>query len=398
MRVAAAAVAVSAVLLTPVPARAANVCESPEPKNPVTKGVPIEDQMYAPKRLAPLATGAGVRVAVIDSGVDADHAQLGDKVDKGADFLHNDNSGRQDCVGHGTAVASLIAAGPSQDTGFQGLAPDATIVPIRISEQQEIDGEAVGERGTPKQFADAIDFAVEQADADVINLSLVMTTDNTDVKRAVQRAVDAGVIVVAAAGNNATAEGGNPVPFPASYDGVIGVGATTAEGTRATYSQHGKYVDIAAVGDNVTVAWRGTGHAVVQGTSFAAPFVSATVALIKQRFPDATPDEIFRRLTATADPAPGGDKSDDYGYGLLNPYRALTESLGPATRAPRPPAVMSGNDPEAAALAARRARSEERAMLFGAIGMVAALLLGVVALIMRRGRQRGWRPATPDPQ
>ena len=149
--------------------------------------------------------------------------------------------------------------------------------------------------------------------------------------------------------------------------------------------------------DNVTVAWRGTGHAVVQGTSFAAPFVSATVALIKQRFPDATPDEIFRRLTATADPAPGGDRSDDYGYGLLNPYRALTESLGPATRPARAPAVMSGNDPEAAALAARRARSEERALLFGAIGMGAALLLGAVALIVRRGRQRGWRPAPPEP-
>jgi type VII secretion-associated serine protease mycosin len=382
--------------MVPTPAHAANVCESLPPDSPVTKAVPLEDQVYAPKRLGALASGFGVRVAVIDSGVDAGHPQLRNRVSQGRDFLHGDPNGRQDCVGHGTGVASLIAAQPRKDTGFQGLAPNATIVPIRISEQEEINGEAVGDRGTPRQFAQAIDFAVDQADVQVINLSLVMTADNPEVRRAVSRAIDAGIIVVAAAGNNATDTGPGPTPYPASYPGVIGVGSVNAEGTRSTFSQYGEYVDLVAIGEGVTVASRGKGHVQQQGTSFAAPFVTATVALIKQRFPKATPDQVYRRLTATADPAPGINHSDAYGFGLLNPYRALTESLGPEQRAPAAPVMMKGNDPGAVALAQRRARSQDMSLLFGGIGLAAVVLLGAVAVIVRRGRRRGWQPAGPE--
>jgi type VII secretion-associated serine protease mycosin len=390
---AAAAAATLAVLVVPAPARAANVCDSPPAKATLAKGTPVEDQMYAPKRLAPLATGAGVRVAVIDSGVDAGHPQLRGRVAQGNDFLHGDNSGRQDCVGHGTAVASIIAAGPLTGTGFQGLAPGATIVPVRISEQTEIDGKAVGDRGTPRQFARAITWAVDNGDADVINLSLVMTDKNDEVQAAIQHALDENVVVVAAAGNHGDEQGGNPTPYPAAYPGVIGVGAITADGVRAPYSQHGDYVDIAAVGDQVTVAARGEGNRTDQGTSFAAPFVSATAALIRQRFPGATPADVLRRLTATADPAPGGTHSPDYGYGLLNPYRALTESLGPATRAPAAPVVMHGDDSAAIALARRREHAQAMALVLAAAGAGLVLLLAASAVIVRRGRRRGWQPA-----
>ncbi len=388
--------AVAAVVLTltvavPAPAGAAVVCQTPVAPSPPAPGVPAEAQIYAPKRLAPFATGRGVRVAVVDSGVDFEHPQLRDRVARGADFLHDDPDGRQDCVGHGTAVASLIAARPSESTGFQGLAPDAIIVPIRISEQLEIDGKAVGERGTPAQFAEAIDFAVEQGDAQVINLSLVMTDDNDLVRGAVERALDAGVVVVAAAGNNGDARGGNPVPYPAAYDGVIGVGAVTADGVHAGYSQRGDYVDLVAIGDRVTVAARGAGNRVDQGTSFATPFVAATAALIRQRFPDLTPAQVARRLTATADPAPGGPDSAEYGAGLLNPYRAVTEVLGPAARPPAAAEMMSGDDPALVARAERRARSQERAVLFAVVGAGAVLLVGVLAVIVRHGRRRGWQ-------
>jgi subtilisin family serine protease len=272
------------------------------------------------------------------------------------------------------------------------LAPGVTIVPVRISEQQEIDGKAVGDRGTPAQFAQAIDWAVQQGGAQVINLSLVMTDDNGLVERAVRRAVDAGVVVVAAAGNHATE--GNPRPYPAAYDGVIGVGATTAGGVRASYSQRGDYVDLAAVGDHVTVAALVAGNGDESGTSFAAPFVSATAALILQRFPGSTPAEVFRRLTATVDPAPGGARSEEYGVGLLNPYRALTESLGPETRAPARAVSVHGADPAVVALERRRARSREMALVFAAAGAGLVLLLGAAAVVVRRGRRRGWRPAT----
>ncbi|GAB2572346.1 hypothetical protein Aab01nite_03310 [Paractinoplanes abujensis] len=391
-RLVAVAAVAAAVLTVPAPARAKVVCQSVAQAKPVVSGVPLEDRMYDPKRLAPFATGAGIRVAVIDSGVDATHPQLRGHVSQGADFLHGERSGRQDCNGHGTAVASIIGAVPADGTGFQGLAPEAVIVPVRISEQQEIDGKAVGDRGTPAQFAEAIDWAAGQGRADVINLSLVMTDDNDAVRRAVARAVARGVVVVAAAGNKA--QSGNPTPFPAQYDGVIGVGAITPEGVRAPFSQRGDYVDIVAMGAPVTAAGLVGGHDSVQGTSFSAPFVAATAALIKQRFPTISPLGVERRLTATADPAPGGGpRSPDYGFGALNPYRALTANLAPAAGPAPPPEVVDLNDPAAAALEARRDRSRDQALIFAGVGIGLVLLLGVVAAVVRQGRRRGWRPA-----
>ncbi|TDO31947.1 type VII secretion-associated serine protease mycosin [Paractinoplanes brasiliensis] len=389
----AASMIAASLLTVPAPARAAVVCQSVAQPKPVVSGVPVEGQVYDPKRLAPFATGAGVRVAVIDSGVDATHPQLRGHVAQGTDLLHGERSGRQDCNGHGTAVASIIGATPAAGTGFQGLAPDAVIVPVRISEQQEIDGQAVGDRGTPAQFADAIDWAVEQGDADVINLSLVMTDDNDAVRRAVRRAVAGGVVVVAAAGNKA--EEGNPDPYPAIYDGVIGVGAIDANGVRAPFSQRGEYVDIVAMGAPVTAAALISGHTSVQGTSFSAPFVAATAALLRQRFPNITPAGVERRLTATADPAPGGGpRTDDYGAGALNPYRALTENLAPAAGPAPPPQDVNLNDPAAAALEARRERSQTTALIFAGVGIGLVLLLGIVAVVVRQGRRRGWHPAT----
>ncbi|WP_250003559.1 type VII secretion-associated serine protease mycosin [Actinoplanes sp. M2I2] len=393
-QVVAAAAVFAAVLTVPAPARAAAVCEQPGAAAPVAAGVPVEDRVYDPGRLGGFATGAGVRVAVIDSGVDAEHPQLRGRVAQGKDFLRGERSGRQDCAGHGTAVASIIAAAPAADTGFQGLAPDAVIVPVRISEQLEIGDDVRGDRGSPADFAEAIDWAVDEGDADVINLSLV-SQDNDAVRAAVARAIAAGVVVVAAVGNKGGPDDANPDPFPAKYEGVIGVGAINNNGERATFSQRGDYVDLVAIGEPVTVANRVAGHASVSGTSFATPFVSATAALLKQRFPAITPAQVRQRLIATADPAPGGASSIEYGSGALNPYRALTATLNTRGRPAPAPEVVKGADPAVAALAARRERSQQNAMLFAAIGAGVVLLLAVVAVVLRSGRRRGWGPAGP---
>ena len=233
----------------------------------------------------------------------------------------------------------------------------------------------------------------------MINLSVVTGVDDDDVRDAVRHAIEAGVVVVAAAGNDG--ERGNPVPYPAGYDGVIGVGAITQGGVKAAYSQHGSYVDLVALGDAVTVAARGGGHALGSGTSFATPFVAATAALIKQRFPDATPAEVERRLEATADPSPAGGRSDDYGYGLLNPYRALTETLDRRSAAPAAAQRTRTADPARQAMDVRRARSRSSALLLAAIGAGAVPLIALTAIVVRRGQRRGWRPAVtgdaPDP-
>ena len=388
--------AAGAVLLPAVPAQAAFVCQNPPAPGKVSAAKPYETQLFAPERLAPFATGAGVRVAVIDSGVDDEHPQLRGKVATGRDFLHGDASGRQDCVGHGTAVASLIAARPADGAGLRGLAPGATIVPVRVSEQTDTEQQGDGEPVSPARFATAIDWAVGEGGADVINMSLVMTADDSRVRDAVARAVNAGVIVVAAAGNHGRPDEANPRPYPASYPDVIGVGAIGANGVAGEFSQHGDYVDVMAPGKKVTFAVPGAGHNQGDGTSYATPFVAATAALVTQRFPELTPAQVARRIFATADPAPGGRRSELYGFGVLNPYRALTETLGRETR-PAPAAViMHTEDPAAVALAARRARAQDMSLLVAAIGAGVVLLVVVVAAALRRGRRRGWRP--PDPE
>ncbi|GAA3960069.1 hypothetical protein Aau02nite_45430 [Amorphoplanes auranticolor] len=385
-----------AVLLPAVPAQArAFVCPTLPGAAKVSAAKPYETQLFAPDRLAPFATGAGVRVAVIDSGVDAGHPQLRGRVAAGRDFLHGDASGRQDCVGHGTAVASLIAAEPVEGAGLRGLAPDATVVPVRVSEQTDTDRNA-GEPVSPAKFATAIDWAVDEGGADVINMSLVMTTDDNRVRAAVARAVAAGVVVVAAAGNDGRPDDGNPRPYPASYPDVIGVGAIGPNGVAGDFSQHGDYVDVMAPGVAVTFAARRSGHTQGDGTSYATPFVAATAALLKQRFPSLTSAQVTRRILATTDPAPGGRRSELYGFGVLNPYRALTETLGPESPPPPAPAVVHTEDPATVALAVRRDRAQELSLLVAAIGAGVVVLVVVAAAAVRRGRRRGWRP--PDPE
>ncbi|WP_269461029.1 S8 family serine peptidase [Actinoplanes derwentensis] len=344
-------------------------------------GVPAELKAYAPARLAGLATGAGVRVAVIDSGV-ARNPQLTGRVLGGRDFLHGAADARQDCPGHGTAVAGIIAGLPEADSGVQGLAPGATIVPARVSEDSDLDDAGQGS-SSAAAFAQAIRWSVTTARAKVINISLVMPGQDAGVRAAVAEAVAADVVVVAAAGNGGV-DGG--VAYPAGYPGVIGVGAVAADGSLAQFSQPGEHVDVAAFGDAVTVLSPVSGHRVVQGTSFAAPFVAATAALLRERFPRDSAAEITDRLLRSVDPAPGGARSAGYGFGLLNPYRALTEEAGPKVAA----VVAVSPVP----LARRGGPEWDRAGLFAAGGAGLALLAGVVAAVVGRGRRRGWHPAT----
>lgn len=390
VRGAAAGLVVLAVLATPAPGRGRPPdCAAPPPVGRVARETPAEAWAYDPERLAALATGAGVRVAVVDSGVDAGHPQLRGAVAEGRDLLRGGPDGRRDCVGHGTGVASVIAARPVAGVPFRGLAPGVTIVPVRVSEKQVIGGAGVGDDAGPAEFARAIDWAA--ARAQVINVSVVMAVDDPRVRAAVRRAVDSGVVVVAAAGNGGVADGGGPGPFPAAYPGVIGVGAVSAAGVRAPFSQRGEHVDLVAAGSSVTVAVPGGGHAVGEGTSYAAPLVAATVALVLERFGALSPAQVWRRLVATADPAPGGVRSDEYGFGLVNPYRALSESLGPEVAAAAAPVPVGSVDPAVVALRERRAGAWGRALVVGVVGVAVVVLVGSAVVVVRRGRRRGWR-------
>ncbi|MGC4764596.1 type VII secretion-associated serine protease mycosin [Micromonospora sp. DT46] len=377
----------------PTAARAAPGCASPlAPVRPVSAR-PWPQQRYAPERLAPLATGTGVTVAVIDSGVDRRHPQLAGRVLDGTDLLDPGGDGRRDCAGHGTGVASIIAATPRDGTAFRGLAPGARILPVRVSEQQVVEGRESGRTVSARDFARAVRWAVDH-DADVLNLSVVLYADDPAVRAAIGYAVDRDVVVVAAAGN--LHDAGDPRPYPAAYEGVLGVGAIGADGARAPFSQTGSYVDLVAPGSDVLMAAPGEGHHRAEGTSYAAPFVAATAALLRQYRPELTAAQVAQRIVATADPAPGDGQGGGYGAGVLNPYRAVTETGGTSELA-RQVSALADDRAEPAVLAqrARRAAARDRALLVaGASGAVVALA-ALLALVVPRGTRRRWRPADP---
>ncbi|MFY1618885.1 type VII secretion-associated serine protease mycosin [Micromonospora sp. WMMD736] len=375
------------------PRRSAPACATPlTPVRPV-EATPWPQQRYDPARLAPLTTGAGVTVAVVDSGVDRAHPQLAGRVLPGADLLEAGGDGGQDCAGHGTGVASIIAAAPRPDVAFHGLAPAARILPVRVSEQQVVQGRESGRTVSAGEFARAIRWAVDH-DADVVNLSVVLYADDPQVRSAVRYAVERDVVLVAAVGN--LHDSGDPRPFPAAYDGVLGVGAIGADGARATFSQTGAYVDLVAPGSEVLVAVPAQGHQRVEGTSYAAPFVAATAALLRAYRPELTAAEVVERIVATADPAPGPGHGGGYGAGVLNPYRAVTETGGRPS-GPRSAAALADDRADQAALArqARRATARDRALVGGAVIGVTAVAVVVLALVLPRGARRRWRPAEP---
>ena len=393
VRCALLAIAITALTLTP-PDRAAALAEhcsgTPAAAGRVIAAVPWAQQRYAPERLAGIADGTGVTIAVIDSGVDANHPQLAGAVLDGADRLDRGGSGRLDCLGHGTAVASIIAARPASGVGFVGLAPGARILPIRVSEQLVIEGRANGRSGTASGLAAAIRYAVDHG-ATVLNLSIILNRDDAEVRDAVDYARQHDVVLVAAVGNGYGE--GNPTPYPAAYDGVLGVGAVGPSGVRMPGSQVGSYVDLVAPGRQVTAAARVRGHDVYEGTSFATPFVAATAVLIRQQSPGLRAPDVVRRVVATVDPAPGGRYSGEYGYGVLNPYRAVTERLahGPPPVAV-PPLAPAGHDPAVAAASAHRAAQGRRALGIAAGTAVLAALVLFAALALPRGVRRRWRP------
>ena len=373
-------------LLPATPARAEVTCAPPAAVSPAS-GVPWPQTRYDLHRLAGIADGGGVMVAVVDSGVDATHPQLTGTVVRGEDLLTPGGTGQRDCVGHGTAVASIIAAAPRPGADFAGLAPKARVVPFRVTEREVVNGQPQGREGTPGGLAKAIHDAADQAQ--VINLSLTMETDDPQVRAAIGYAVSRDVVVVAAVGNAHQDTGADPPSYPAAYPGVLGVGAVDENGNRVAQSQVGSYVRIVAPGANVTAAARGQGLGTFAGTSFAAPFVSGTAALIRQYHPGLHADQVIARILATADPAPGGRPSGGYGYGILNPYRAVTEQLVASA-----PSASQGPIP--AAGAAHRTvppgPTRATALLLAGAGLLLAGLVALAATVLPRGAARHWRP------
>ncbi|MFF8847523.1 type VII secretion-associated serine protease mycosin [Streptomyces sp. NPDC015127] len=346
------------------------------------------------------STGKGVRVAVIDTGVDVRNPQLTKAVDtkSGVNLIPKDakdsngnklergkENGTTDTVGHGTKVAGIIAARPAKGTGFVGLAPDATIIPIQ---QNDADG-----NGTAATLAQAIRHAIDE-EADVINISQD-TANAVEPAPALKQAVDAAlakeIIVVASAGNDGL--GGNVKrTYPASYDGVLAVASSDRNNERAQFSQSGDFVGVAAPGVDMVSTVPGGGHCADSGTSFSAPYVAGLAALVKAKHGNWTQEQIVAQIQQTAERSIAGHDRL-VGWGVVDPVRALTEDDKPIEKpeahegvtraeAPTPAALHLGETPEE-----RNARLATYVMVGGGV-LVAAITGAAVALRDSRRRSR----------
>lgn len=356
-----------------MPTKRTAECATPEWSGGDAHAIPPSQAILDLDEAWDLATGRGQKVAVIDTGV-APHPRLG-VVQPGGDYV-SDSDGLVDCDGHGTIVAGLIAADPSADDAFAGVAPDAQILAIRQSslaygpeERTQLpEFQQVGQGyGTVNSLAAAVVRAVDLGST-VINISQVACAPSADalgddmLGRSLRFAHARGVVVVAAAGNlqgNGPCAGQNPVADPANpaapawdtvstfvsparwSDQVLAVGAVDPLGTPVPFSIRGPWLGVAAPGTDIVSLdpipggtglvdrqQTADGFSPYAGTSFSTAYVSGLAALMRERFPDAGPDEIVARIKETAH-APQSGRDERVGSGAIDPVAALTDSTVP---------------------------------------------------------------------
>jgi serine protease len=281
------------------------------------------------------STGAGITVAVIDTGVDAGHPDLAGQVLPGIDLVAGTEGVSTDPNGHGTHVAGTIAAVTGNGTGVTAVAPHAKILPIRAL---DADG-----AGYMSDTATGIVYATDHG-ADVINMSLGGTESSAAVSNAISYARSKGVVVVAAAGNSRA--NGSPTSYPAADDGVIAVASTTSDDVYSSFSNRGDYIDVAAPGSAIISTYpqaSGSAYVSMSGTSMAAPHVAAIAALLKSYNADLTPDQIQQAMQTSAVDLGTPGKDSDYGYGRVDAAAALAAII-PATTDPAPSTDPSAPD------------------------------------------------------
>lgn len=254
-----------------------------------------------------------VLVAVVDTGIDWHHPDLmANYVPLGYDWVNHDNNPMDD-NGHGTHVAGIIAATMNNSIGIAGIAQ------VRIMAEKALNYSG---DGLEDELANAIIHAVDQG-ARIISMSWGDYNNSTLIFDAVEYAYKAGVLLVAAAGN----DGVSTEMFPAAYDQVVAVTATDSNDNPASFTNFGRWVELAAPGVGIWStywsAYSGSTYAPLTGTSMAAPFVSGVAALVWSQFPNLSRDQVRIQLRNSADDlgSPGFDYY--YGYGRINAWKAL---------------------------------------------------------------------------
>lgn len=346
------------------------------------------------------STGAGIVVAVVDSGIDGSNPHLKNAVVGGIDLVGDGEraDGLSDPQGHGTAIAGQIAARAVDGSGVIGLAPDAKVMPVRVFRGTDDESVRNGFGPTTERLATGIRYAAENG-ATIINVSLSDYADSGALRDAVDFAHSRGSLVVASAGNRATSEDTTDGPrYPAAYDAALAVTATDNGGVVTDDSIHGPHVDVSAPGADVATSATGAGDCIyasdAPSSSFATAYTSAAAALVAAAHPGEGPDEWAYRLEATAARTDPDRRDDVNGWGLIQPASAITLLPDATTRGPEGPffdtsasavrpggAVVTPNsDPSPFVLTA------EATALLTVAGAAALGTIGTV-IILRRRRQ-----------
>ncbi|HZC64503.1 MAG TPA: S8 family serine peptidase [Streptosporangiaceae bacterium] len=345
--------------------------------------------------------GAGVTVAVLDTGVDTKQPDLAGSVITGRDYTGSGRAAGGPFWGtHGTAVASLIAGhghGPHHGDGVVGVAPLAKILSVRVTLENKdpLLANPTVVAALPAAIAHGIDYAVRHG-AQVIELPLDpaaqaggTTTGGSPAERAaVKAALRKGVVLVAPSGDNGA--GTDTINYPAAYPGVISVGAFSQGFVKAAFTNHQSYATLTAAGDGDIAANGPTAYAKLKSTSAASAVVAGIAALIRSQFPTFTPAQVEQALTSGTVFRPKGGQKTGSGVGTADAAAALVAAakINATPTSSGSPGSAANPTPPAAPKVTVHTKSLWQAVEIPVLGLAALVLLALIILITVRVRQR----------
>jgi len=262
------------------------------------------------------STGYGVKVAILDTGIDGTHSDLEGKVAGGHDFTGIGSY--SDDNGHGTHVSGTVAAIYSNNIGVYGVAPSASLYAVKVLDSTG--------SGYLEWIIAGIEWAITNK-IDVINMSLGTTSDMQSLEDACNAAYEEGILIVAAAGNSGNKPGNrDTVEYPGGYASVIAVAASDSNDARASFSSTGPDVELIAPGVSILSSIPGGGYAYYSGTSMASPHVAGVAALVLAANSELTNVQVRSILQQTAENL--GLKQEHQGYGLVRADLAVQAASG----------------------------------------------------------------------
>jgi Subtilase family len=345
--------------------------------------------------------GAGVKVAVLDTGVDANQPDLAGSVTTGRDYTGSGRTAGSPFWGvHGTALASIIAGhghGPHHADGVIGVAPQAKILSVRVTLENKdpLLANSTVAAALPAAIARGIRYAVRHG-AQVIDLPLdpaaqagATTLGGSPAERsAVAAALAKGVVLVAPSGDNGA--GSDTVNYPAAYPGVISVGAFGQGFIKAPFTNHQAYATLTAAGNGVIAANGPTGYAKLKSTSAASAVVAGIAALIRSQFPTLTPAQVEQALTSSTAFRHKGGQKDGSGAGTADAAAALlaAATINATPTSSASPGSAGNPTPPTAPVVKVSTKSLWQAVRIPVLGLAALVLLALIILISVRVRQR----------